>query len=300
MEDLINKEEVSTSNDSMTVPTLFPPVRLRRKLLRRTLSASLLGLFPFFSATTEAATLLGHQVQSGGTLDMQFPLSDYFQRYAAEGGNPRPTAGHALLFFPKGFDPSRPWPILIVTSTTDFACTSIMDAPWYRDAAMKEGWVVLATDANIRPNADSLQWRLAPLTAGLQMIRNEWPQSAQWPIAFAGLSGGAKRSGILAAMLAKNHGLRICGLFLAGISSDRVTAGYKDYQPPTDFLNVPIWISSGTADQVATVGAQENVYYSLKRTGFKEVRLERFFGGHGLRSAEIQRALHWFREVGRF
>jgi predicted esterase len=38
----------------------------------------------------------------------------------------------------------------------------------------------------------------------------------------------------------------------------------------------------------------------LKRTGFQQVRLEHFSGGHTLDSAEIQRALHWFRELGKF
>jgi len=262
--------------------------------------ALLVAAASFFFSVGDGATLAGHQVQSGGSLDLQFPLSNYFQEYAAQGGNPRPTTGRALLFFPNGFDPARSWPILIVTSTTDLDRTSIMDAPWYRDAAIKEGWVVLATDTTIRPRADSLQWRLSILTAGLRVIRTNWPQSAQWPVAFAGFSGGAKRGGILAAMLASNRGFKICGMFLAGINSDRVTAAYKDYQPPADFLNTPIWISSGTTDQIAPPGTQEGVYYSLKRTGFKQVRLEKFFGGHALKSAEIQRALHWFREVGKF
>jgi hypothetical protein len=249
---------------------------------------------------TYAAALAGKEARPGGTLDLQFPLSNYFQEYAAQGGNPRPNTGRILLYFPTGFDPARSWPILIVTSTTDLDRTSIMDAPAYRDAATKEGWVVLATDATIRPRADSLQWRLSILTAGLEMIRSNWPQSAQWPVAFAGFSGGAKRSGILAAMLAGNRGFKICGMFLAGINSDRVTAAVKDYHPPADFLNTPIWISSGTTDQIALPGAQEEVFYSLKRTGFQHVRLEKFFGGHALKGAEVQRALHWFRELGKF
>src|SRR5919109_1535392 len=153
--------------------------------------------------SSNAATLLGKAVPPGGTLDLQFPLSDYFQKYAAEGGrNPRPTAGHVLLFFPNNFDPTRSWPILIVTSTSDLERTSIMDAPAYRDPAMKEGWIVLATDATIRPRADSVRWRLSILSAALEIMRKEWPQSANWPIAFAGFSGGAKRSGIEATMLA--------------------------------------------------------------------------------------------------
>jgi hypothetical protein len=281
------------------VQSLFQRARLPRKTIRSTLLV-LLGVLQFFAASGKPATLEGKEAQPGGTLDLQFPLNNYFQEYAAQGGNSRPTTGRVLLFFPSGFDPARLWPILIVTSTTDFGCTSIKDAPWYRDAAMKEGWVVLAADATISPRADSLQWRLSISTAALQMIRNDWPQSAQWPVAFEGFSGGAKRSGILAAMLADNRGFKICGMFLAGINSDRVTAACKDYHPPADFFNVPIWISSGTADQIAPPGAQEGVYYSLKPTDFQHVRLEKFFGGHALKSTEVQRSLHWFRELGKF
>jgi hypothetical protein len=270
-----------------------------RALIRWALLIGELATFSFASIAA-AASLAGHQVSPGGTLDFQFPLSNYLQEYAAQGGNPRPTTGRALLMFPKNFDPARSWPILIVSSTTDFDRTSPMDAPFYRDAAIAEDWIVLASDATIRPRADSLQWRLSILTAALQMIRNNWPQSGQWPVAFAGFSGGAKRSGILAAMLARNRGFKICGLFLAGMNSDRLSAAYKDYQPPSDFLRIPVWLSSGTVDQIARPGAQEGVYYSIKRTGFQQVRLEKFSGGHEVDGSEVRRALHWFRELGKF
>jgi predicted esterase len=84
------------------------------------------------------------------------------------------------------------------------------------------------------------------------------------------------------------------------MNADRLSAAYHEYQPPADFLSIPVWLSSGNADQVARPGAEEGVLYSLKRSGFQQVRLEHFSGGHTLDSAEIQRALHWFREVGRF
>jgi len=252
-------------------------------------------------APSFAATLAGKEVRGGATLDIQFPISGDLQALAAQGGNPRPTTGRALIMFPNGFDAmSKSWPILVITSTTDVGRTNILDAPAYRDVATKEGWIVFATDATIQPSADSLAWRVAPLTAGLQFLRSNWPQSAHWPVAFAGFSGGAKRAGIVAAMLAENRGLRICGLFLAGINSDRVSAAYKDYHPPADFLNVPIWISSGMSDPIATPGLSEGVYFSLKRTGFKNVRLEKFFGGHMLKKTDLQRALRWFRELGKF
>jgi hypothetical protein len=77
----------------------------------------------------------------------------------------------------------------------------------------EEGWVVLASDATISMRIDSTQWRLAMLAAALEAVRKDW-QSAKWPLAFAGFSGGSKRSGTLGAMLAKTGSVRICGFFL--------------------------------------------------------------------------------------
>ena len=284
----------------MTTAISFQRARRLRNRAMNCRSCAVLAAVAFFANSANAATLLGKQVPPGGSLDLQFPLSADFQPYAAQGGNPRPSSGRALLFFPKNFDPARPCPILVVSSTTDAGRTSPMDAPAYRDAAMKEGWMILATDATIRPNTESQQWRLALVTAGLQMLRDNWPQSARWPVAFAGLSGGAKLSGVIAADLEKKRGVKISGLFLAGINEDTASEAYKIVQPPREFLNVPVWISSGMTDQIAPIGKQEAIYYSLKRTGFQFVRLERFFGGHGLRGTEVQRALRWFREVGKF
>lgn len=253
------------------------------------------------SSDGKAATLAGQQVPAGGgTCEIHFPVEPQFQQFAAEGGNPRPTAGRALLIFPSGFDPSRTWPILVVTSTSDFDRTSPMDAPSYRDAAMKEGWIVLATDATIRPRIDSSAWRFAIMGAALQTMRHDWPQSANWPIAFAGFSGGAKTSGIIGPMLANSGKVRICGFFLAGINSDRLSAAYKESHLSPSFLNTPIWISEGATDRIAPPATEELVYYSLKRAGFKQVRLEQFSGGHTLNKSEVARALHWFREVGKF
>jgi hypothetical protein len=41
-------------------------------------------------------------------------------------------------------------------------------------------------------------------------------------------------------------------------------------------------------------------YAALKRTGFRHVRLESFFGGHQLKQSEVRGALKWFRELGKF
>jgi hypothetical protein len=249
---------------------------------------------------SDGATLGGKPVQGGGMVEIRFAVAKSFQDLAAEGGNPRVETGRAVLMFPPGFNPGRRWPILVVTSTSDFNRTSVMDAEWYRRPATEEGWVVLASDATISPRIDSTQWRLAMLAAALEAVRKDWPQSAKWPLAFAGFSGGSKRSGTLGAMLAKTGSVRICGFFLSGINEDRLSESYKIYQPGRGFLEVPVWLSSGTADTVATPQSHDLVKISLERTGFKRVRLERFEGQHQLKMSEVRRALQWFRELGKF
>lgn len=268
--------------------------------MSRALLFSCLILQGLIASLSSAATLAGQQVQPGGKIEIRFPVSSYFQNIAAEAGNPRPDTGRAVLTFPGGFDPSRPWPLLIVTSTSDFNRTSAMDADWYRAPATAEGWVVLGSDATISPRIDSTQWRLGLLGAALEAIRKEWPQSAKWPVAFAGFSGGSKRSGILGTMLAKSGSVRVCGFFLSGINEDRLGEAYKTYHPGVGFLEVPVWLSSGASDSVATPAAHNLVKASLERTGFKRVRLEQFTGTHQLKMAEVRRALQWFRQLGRF
>ena len=252
------------------------------------------------SAQAAGTTLGGQPVRPGKTLDYQFAVEPYFQEYASAGGNPRPDRGHALLMFPRGFTPTKPWPILVVTSTTDAHRTSPEDAWWYRQPANAEGWLVIATDATIHPTQDSTMWRMGLLGAALQSIRHEWPQSTQWPMAFGGLSGGAKRSGILAAMLAKSGTINLCGIFLAGDNDDRISPAFHDYSPPSSFLRVPIWLSNGLSDPIATPALTEHVRASLVSHGFTNVRVEPFDGRHELKAAELQRALRWFRQVGKF
>jgi hypothetical protein len=247
-----------------------------------------------------AAALAGQVVRPGGTLEIQFPIDTTFQNVAAQGGNPRPTEGKALISFPRGFDPARSSPILVVTSTADGNRTSPMDAPFYEKAAMAEGWIVLATDATIRPRDDSATWRLGPLGAALETIHKDWSGSKQWPVAFAGFSGGAKASEVVGAILASTGGIRVCGFFLTGINEDRLGRAYKIYHLPSDFLNTPIWLSSGMDDPRAPYSAHEHVRADLAYAGFKRVCLQTFMGSHEVKPAEVQLALRWFRQVGNF
>lgn len=251
--------------------------------------------------TGESATIGGKEAKTGALIEIQFPVSKYFQDLAAEGGNPRPQTGRAVFTFPPGFDPARRWPILIVTSTTDYHRTSPMDAEWYHPPADAEGWVILASDATIKATNDSTQWRLSMLGAALEAMRKEWPQSKDWPVAYAGMSGGAKRSCVLGAMLAKGGAVtNVCGFFLSGMNQDSMSGAYKSYEPGASFLNIPIWLSGGMDDPIAHPSLMGQVAAGMRNTGFKRVRLEHFMGKHQLKRSEVKLALRWFRELGGF
>jgi len=235
-----------------------------------------------------------------GTVDVRFPVPQYYQQYATQDGNPVPTSGRLFLLLPPNFDPRRVWPILIVTATKDPGHTGPSDAPSYRAAAAAEGWIVLATDATVRPRNDSVGWRVALLAAGLDVVHHDWPKSVQWPVAFAGFSGGAKAAQWLGAILAQAHSLKIRGFFLTGINEDQMPEALKANPAPPGFLHLPIWISSGINDRIATPEQEQQVKGSLVRTGFQNVRLSRFSGGHEVNRADLESALKWFREQGHF
>ena len=218
------------------------------------------------------AAILPQSPGKSGTADVRFPVPKYYQQYATQDGNPVPTTGRLFLLLPPNFDPRRVWPILIVTATKDPGHTGPSDAPWYRAAAAAEGCIVLATDATVRPRNDSV----------------------------AGISGGAKCAQWLGAILAQTHSLNIRGFFLSGINEDQMPEALKTNPAPPGFLRLPIWISSGINDRIATPAQERQVKGSLARTGFQNVRLSRFRGGHEVNRADLQSALKWFREQARF
>lgn len=250
------------------------------------------------AASSFGATLPG-SAPSLNTIDVRFPLPPFNREYAAQGGNPQPTGGRLLMYLPQRFDPRGMWPVLIVNSTNDGGRTSVMDAPGYRFVT-GDGWIVLATDANIRTGKDTVSWRAAVLSAALDLLHHDWPASKTWPVVFAGLSGGAKSSEWLSAIFAQTRSLRIAGIFLTGINDDRMPEALQAFHPPPGFKNVPIWISSGHNDWIAKPDAQRAVQGSLIHLGFRDVRLSSFAGGHELNHNDLRDALRWFRQLGKF
>jgi hypothetical protein len=252
-----------------------------------------------FSATAFPAGLnfAGVPLRPGATVRVSVPLSELEKSYVAEGGNAVPSYTVATLAVPRGFDPRKTWPVLIVFSSSDHQFPSWYDLMiWYRRTALAEGWVLLAGDGpKPPPRLDSSGWRAGHTLAALDALNRSFPGSKSWPIVCAGQSGGAKRASYLAPLLAAG-GYRLAGIFLEGMNEERITESYRRFQPGRDFLQTPIFLSSGVHDTIATLDQQNAVENSMRRTGFKNIRHTTFPGGHQVFPSELQNALRWFRK----
>ncbi|PYI92207.1 MAG: hypothetical protein DME97_10740 [Verrucomicrobia bacterium] len=252
-----------------------------------------------FSASAFSAGLsfAGVPLTPGATIRVSVPLSELEKSYLTEGGNAVPSCTMATLAVPRGFDPKKTWPVLIVFSSSDHQYPSWYDLMvHYRVTALAEGWVLLAGDGpKPPPVVDSSGWRAGHTLAALDALNRSFPGSEKWPIVCAGQSGGAKRSSYLAPLLAAG-GYRVAGIFLNGMNEERITQGYRRFKPGHDFLRTPIFLSSGVHDTIATLDQQNAVENSMRRTGFENIRHTTHPGGHEMRPTQFQEALRWFRK----
>jgi predicted esterase len=92
-------------------------------------------------------------------------------------------------------------------------------------------------------------------------------------------------------------GYRLCGLYLAGVNDDVLTIAYRKSGLGRDFLKIPVFISSGTNDNIAPPDRARSVAASIKTAGFRSVRLETFSGGHAVKNNHTIEALRWFRSL---
>ena len=256
-----------------------------------------LSLVAATSATAAEIKFAGVPLSPGATVRADVPLSAQEKSYASEGGNTAPLNAVAVIAVPGNFDPKKSWPVLVVLSTSDFKRLNRSDlVQFYRNAALGEGWVILAGDAAQFAPHDTTGWRAAMTLAALDALHASFPGSIKWPVACAGYSGGSKRAGLIAPLLSL-AGCRMIGIYLTGVGEDRLSDGYRQYRPGTAFLNTPVFISSGKDDQVVTPQQQYEVKLSLGRTGFRRVRLEDFPEGHVVKNARTIEALRWFRSL---
>lgn len=223
------------------------------------------------------------------------PLSDLEKSYVMEGGNAVPSHTVAVLAVPRGFDPKKTWPVLVVFSSSDHEHQNRDDLMMiYRHTALAAGWVLIAGDGPQPARQDSSGWRAGHTLAALDALNRSFPGSVKWPVACAGQSGGAKRASYLAPLLGA-RGYNLVGIFLEGMNEEKITEGYRRFQPGRDFLRTPIYFSSGVRDMIATLDQQNAVTESMRRTGFTNIRHKTHPYGHIVLPTEVQEALRWFR-----
>jgi hypothetical protein len=268
-------------------------------------------------------TFEGVPVTPGATVQVSVPLNAQEKAYVAEGGNTVPPYTVAVLAVPPGFDPKKPWPVLVAFSSSDGQHQNRDALKFhYRRVALAEGWVVIAGDGPApAPRADSSGWRAGHTLAALDALHRSFPGSTQWPVACAGHSGGSKRASYISALLAL-AGNRIIGVFVSGITQESLAPtqqppepgvakywsastpsvccesmaeGYRRFHPASSFLRTPVFISTGRVDQIATLEQQTIVEESLRRAGFTNIRHRVWDGGHFVKQSHVQEALRWFR-----
>jgi hypothetical protein len=159
------------------------------------------------------------------------------------------------------------------------------------------GWIVLAADGPFAPpKGDTTQWRWAMARAACARWRPPGPPRA---------TGPSPPPAFPAAPSARAISARCCAPTTAPSSHvhgrlqrRHASEGLKDYRPDrATFRKVPVYISAGKKDVVATVAAANKVRVSLEATGFREVRLDTYDGAHEPDSAQITEALNWFKEL---
>ncbi len=226
----------------------------------------------------------------GELLTTEVKLSAMNRALAAREGTAALTTARLSLVVPPGFDPAKTWPILVINNTENYANVDAMNE--FKDAAIAEGWIIMGADPIEAEKSAHGSWRSPCAVAGLDYLAAAWPGANKWPVACGGMSGGAKNSAFVAGEVAKAHHPLI-GMLMMGCNQDLASPELRKGSPP-QFLSVPIFLSSGTADTIATPAQTAAVKESMRRTGFRKLRLETHDGAHVVCQPHIGEALRWF------
>ena len=243
----------------------------------------------------------GQPLTEGGSSVVDIEITDPAQLKALKEAYGKPsTRAKMLIALPSGFQPAtRNYPLLIVSATTDGDASSIAStrANYLPDATQK-GFVVIAVDGEIgKPAAhghDSTDFRWTLVQAGLAAIQKEWPHAKKWPIATAGISGGGGYASHQA-MLLLDKQYPLIGLLLS--VTGWTPGDFPDVTrraPRAAIRTLPVFFTAGEKDDVATPAVTQKAQGALTASGFKNVRFEKFDGGHQLHRPHLQQALEWF------
>lgn len=232
-------------------------------------------------------------LEPGKLAEFTVPLATADTARAATGGNPRATQARGAIAVPPAFDAKKSWPILVVNATSDNHLSSIAAARRFAPTALAAGWIVMAAEGPVPPKIDDVSWRWPMHSAVMRHIYETWPGAEKWPVACGGFSGGAKWSGFMSALFSKGD-VKMVGVFMGGCNADTPSLAFASFKPGARYKQVPMFLSSGDKDSIATPNQQRDVKASLLRAGFQNVRLETYPGPHRLDTNQLALALQWF------
>ncbi|ACB77046.1 hypothetical protein [Opitutus terrae] len=254
-----------------------------------------LGLVPLVAG--EAPLI----ITPGSYVEFDAPFTPQLREFASSKKKLCASTGAlAAVAVPENFDPHRPWPVLLVSATSDPGYNSSRRLlRRFMTPALKAGWIVIAADPTSDRDEETHTLRYALLIAAIGRLQLEWAHLPEWPRAFGGFSGGAKRSATLAAM-ATDLGRPPIGVFQGGCNEatmSEVLRFFRTDRTRAQFLSIPVFLSGGRDDPIATREQVEDVAWRLRSSGFTRLRHERFAGRHELSPEHVEQALRWFAEV---
>jgi predicted esterase len=256
-------------------------------------------MFPLLVLSAGAENT-GPIIQPGGIAEFQIDLTREMRAVSREKLPPRVTRLRVAIAAPAEFDPSRSWPVMVISASSDPGYSSSRALlRRYAPTAMAAGWILVAADPlqRVTLTQDSHQLRFVMAHAALAEMEREWPLASSAPLAFGGYSGGAKHSGVLAAEFAARKRLAI-GVFQGGINIETLASfGRRLKVLDEDYRRIPVFIAGGEIDKVATPSAHRAVAASLRKAGFEHVRLEFNALAHKIDPAMLDAALKWFGEL---
>jgi hypothetical protein len=242
------------------------------------------------TSATSSANLPVLTPAPGEVFTAEVPLSAKRKADAVQDGNAKLAHAKMAIAVPNGFDPQKSWPVLVICNTEGYSNIDTMNM--YKQSALDEGWVIMAADdVEAEKNREGAT-REACAGAVFDYLSAAWPASKSWPTACGGMSGGGKNSAFLAAYLAKD-GRRLIGMLMMGVNQDMASVANGKSHPP-GFQQVPVFLSSGKNDTIATPAQHESVKTSLRGGGFYKVRLESHDGAHDVYQPHVSEALRWF------
>jgi hypothetical protein len=257
--------------------------------------------------STGALSIAGVTVRPGAQVEFETPLSAELQkrrekltRGTEEYEDLSMDKALVGLWVPPGFDPSKSWPIMIVSVTSTGRVigggpSSIRSMATYLDSARANGWVVMAADCKGHLTPGHPYNRSALAEAALDALATAWPASKTWPVATGGFSGGGSYSGWVGTWLAE-RGRNLVGIFMGGVNVDTTAEALNSLKPNRKaYSRARIFVSTGLQDPIAGPNQTSGVVRSLKGNGF-EVREETHPGDHRVNKEHVAKAMEWFKQ----